>query len=277
MATTPPPHFLCPITRTTLEDPVVAADGHVYSRTSIERWIRQDDMQPTSPMTNLPLANKDLRPVHSLRAAVLEWQAECSRKAAAWSLREWPLLRSAFAVPSSLSLESLRSVTQVPALAVLAVESLSGEWTTLRSAMRACYRVKDDLWERSSLSWRSLENAAAKVGIGRARRVRISRRIDNLEDTLLGSIYKHCCEQGGDQERAWRPCCIPAAHSSRPAGIFASAAALDSVINNIRTFVYPYSRIVALLLCWMYLLLMNFHTQRLIIARLILSRRRLLP
>jgi hypothetical protein len=34
--------FLCPITRKLMEDPVIAADGHTYSRSAIEEWILRD-------------------------------------------------------------------------------------------------------------------------------------------------------------------------------------------------------------------------------------------
>lgn len=49
----------CPITHEKMKDPVVAADGHTYERTAIERWLRYRD---TSPLTNAVLSHKNLTP-----------------------------------------------------------------------------------------------------------------------------------------------------------------------------------------------------------------------
>ena len=55
-----------------LEDPVVCADGYTYSRTAILQWLSGHS---TSPMTNLALSSRELRPNYTLRSAALEWQA----------------------------------------------------------------------------------------------------------------------------------------------------------------------------------------------------------
>ena len=47
-----PRGFLCPITLALIEDPVIAADGHSYSRAAITTWLHDHD---TSPVTNLRL------------------------------------------------------------------------------------------------------------------------------------------------------------------------------------------------------------------------------
>ncbi|CAF1207109.1 unnamed protein product [Rotaria magnacalcarata] len=47
----------CSLTRATVTDPVVAADGFTYERTAIENWLKANDC---SPMTNEKLAHKDL-------------------------------------------------------------------------------------------------------------------------------------------------------------------------------------------------------------------------
>ena len=47
--------ILCPITGMPMNDPVVAADGHTYERTAIERWIQDHD---TSPLTGSTLETK---------------------------------------------------------------------------------------------------------------------------------------------------------------------------------------------------------------------------
>lgn len=67
----PPEEFLCSITTDLLLDPVVAADGHSYSRAGITEWMRRG--RRTSPRTNEPLADERLVPNHTLRAQVLEW------------------------------------------------------------------------------------------------------------------------------------------------------------------------------------------------------------
>merc|ERR1719204_1538603 len=47
-ATDIPKHFLCPITYSLMNDPVVAADGFTYERDAIARWLAKNQ---TSPMT----------------------------------------------------------------------------------------------------------------------------------------------------------------------------------------------------------------------------------
>ena len=41
-------YFLCPITMSTMSDPVVTSDGQTYERTAIEDWLKTHD---TSPLT----------------------------------------------------------------------------------------------------------------------------------------------------------------------------------------------------------------------------------
>lgn len=52
---------LCPIKKTLLRNPVVAADGHSYNPKAINRWLQEHG---TSPMTNLPLSSRSLVPNH---------------------------------------------------------------------------------------------------------------------------------------------------------------------------------------------------------------------
>lgn len=55
----------CPITQSRMEDPVVASDGHTYSRAAIEEWIltcKKSKQPARSPCTNLPLKTKVLTP-----------------------------------------------------------------------------------------------------------------------------------------------------------------------------------------------------------------------
>ncbi len=63
--------FKCPISMAIMNDPVIAADGHSYERTEIERWLQSND---TSPITNLRLAHKNLIPNHALRNAIEQYR-----------------------------------------------------------------------------------------------------------------------------------------------------------------------------------------------------------
>lgn len=49
--------FSCPITCELLFDPVLAADGHTYDRSAIERWLSRHS---TSPKTGQQLDHQQL-------------------------------------------------------------------------------------------------------------------------------------------------------------------------------------------------------------------------
>ena len=51
--------FICPITQDIMFDPVIAADNNRYERHAISTWIASSK-KATSPLTNLPLAHKEL-------------------------------------------------------------------------------------------------------------------------------------------------------------------------------------------------------------------------
>nr|XP_055071753.1 WD repeat, SAM and U-box domain-containing protein 1-like [Misgurnus anguillicaudatus] len=68
-----PNHFLCPITRELMKDPVIAADGYSYERDAIETWIRTPNH--SSPVYNLPLKNTLLIPNRSLKMAIQCYKA----------------------------------------------------------------------------------------------------------------------------------------------------------------------------------------------------------
>ncbi|KAJ0042680.1 hypothetical protein Pint_18050 [Pistacia integerrima] len=68
-----PTHFICPILKDVMREPCVAADGYTYDREAMEEWLQKNDK---SPMTNLPLANKDLLPNYSLLSAIMEWKSK---------------------------------------------------------------------------------------------------------------------------------------------------------------------------------------------------------
>ena len=67
----PPDDFVCPITTEVMSDPVMAADGHAYERTAIERWLAT---KSTSPLTGGELEHSILIPNHNLRRTIREWQ-----------------------------------------------------------------------------------------------------------------------------------------------------------------------------------------------------------
>ena len=67
----PPADFICPITTELMSDPVMAADGHSYERSAIERWLAT---KSTSPMTGEALVQSFLAPNHTLRRMIREWE-----------------------------------------------------------------------------------------------------------------------------------------------------------------------------------------------------------
>ncbi|EOD27759.1 hypothetical protein EMIHUDRAFT_204711 [Emiliania huxleyi CCMP1516] len=72
-----------------MSDPVMAADGHSYERTAIERWLAT---KSTSPLTGGELDHTCIFPNHSLRRMIREWQkaqaVECTELSASPSSRE---------------------------------------------------------------------------------------------------------------------------------------------------------------------------------------------
>jgi hypothetical protein len=86
---------LCHLTLTLMRDPVVAADGYTYDRSSFERWIERERSvgrgragAARSPITNAVLQHLSVVPHHHLRAQILDKVKsgvageECERKAA---------------------------------------------------------------------------------------------------------------------------------------------------------------------------------------------------
>ena len=62
-----PPEFMCPITGEIMREPVTTADGHVFERSAIERWLATHS---TSPMTGMPLEHTKIAPAHSIRQLI---------------------------------------------------------------------------------------------------------------------------------------------------------------------------------------------------------------
>lgn len=60
--------FICSITQAEMEDPVVLErDGYSYDRAAIETWLAQNQ---TSPLTGLPLDNKNIWVNHALKQVI---------------------------------------------------------------------------------------------------------------------------------------------------------------------------------------------------------------
>ena len=75
-----PDEFLCPISQMVMTDPVIADDGHTYERSFILEWLRPGRMR--SPITNLMLPSRTVRPNIALRSTISSWRAEAATRAA---------------------------------------------------------------------------------------------------------------------------------------------------------------------------------------------------
>ena len=64
-----PSSFICHLSLDLMVDPVMTYDNHIYDRAYIEQWLSNHN---TSPITNLPLANKHLTPVLAFKNAIKE-------------------------------------------------------------------------------------------------------------------------------------------------------------------------------------------------------------
>jgi hypothetical protein len=64
-----PEEFVCPISQCLMVDPVFTVDGQVYDRGAIQEWFATftGGRQCTSPLTNLPLRNSELKAHVELR------------------------------------------------------------------------------------------------------------------------------------------------------------------------------------------------------------------
>lgn len=62
-----PDCFICPIGFRVMNDPVICSDGFSYDRVNITDWLGRSSI---SPLTNLPLENRNLIPNRALKAAM---------------------------------------------------------------------------------------------------------------------------------------------------------------------------------------------------------------
>lgn len=70
---TVPEHFLCPISREIMEKPVIAADGHSYELSCIEKWL---ETHIRSPMTGEEMPHKLLIANFNLKSQIEQWVAK---------------------------------------------------------------------------------------------------------------------------------------------------------------------------------------------------------
>ncbi|CAO2840912.1 unnamed protein product [Amaranthus hypochondriacus] len=69
-----PQYFICPISLQIMKDPVTAATGITYDRSSIERWLNASAVtERLCPVTKQPLSNNSLTPNHTLRRLIQGW------------------------------------------------------------------------------------------------------------------------------------------------------------------------------------------------------------
>lgn len=70
--------FVCPLTKTVMQDPVTLENGQTYERSSIERWFLEcsaSGRPPICPMTQKVLESTSLKPSIALRNTIHEWTA----------------------------------------------------------------------------------------------------------------------------------------------------------------------------------------------------------
>ena len=69
--------LMSPMLQDLFQDPVIAADGKTYDRAAISHWFQVGRPEGvSSPMTNLLLDHRELKPDHEMRAKVSRWQKE---------------------------------------------------------------------------------------------------------------------------------------------------------------------------------------------------------
>ncbi|KAI9008506.1 hint-domain-containing protein [Hyaloraphidium curvatum] len=70
----PPLAYVCPLTQTVMNDPVIDPEGNSYERSAIEEWLSRDETGVgTSPVTRRRLAISQLAPNRALKDAIEEW------------------------------------------------------------------------------------------------------------------------------------------------------------------------------------------------------------
>eukprot|EP01052_Picozoa_sp_SAG31_P053704 SAG31_NODE_13905_length_838_cov_1.450609_1_plen_226_part_00 len=122
-----------------MEDPVFATDGHSYERKEIARWLGSG--KRTSPLTNDELPDTVLRPNHSLRSQIAEWQGRSNAQWIATMFGEIGMADEPEEVERKLAafarfVQSSRAVVQPPTLAKLR-GMLAGSPAAVQQSLRA--------------------------------------------------------------------------------------------------------------------------------------------
>ena len=68
-----PDHFLCPISKELMRDPVTIFSGVTYDRKSIEKWFFTYKKK-TCPATMQQVSDFSITPNHTLKRLILSWQ-----------------------------------------------------------------------------------------------------------------------------------------------------------------------------------------------------------
>ncbi|KAL3930998.1 MAG: hypothetical protein SGBAC_011511 [Bacillariaceae sp.] len=71
-AAVPKKHFLCPLTREIMEDPVMTKTGHNFERDALSKWM--DENGEKCPMTKKPLFPSDVVSNANLKWEISQWQ-----------------------------------------------------------------------------------------------------------------------------------------------------------------------------------------------------------
>ena len=96
--------FCCPISLMTMTDPVIAADGFCYDRSSIKKWMRQHDF---SPMSGKPLSSYEVTTNYHLQTwstgahALPTPYSSAGRRPyeGVWAVRRWKMREASAEVP----------------------------------------------------------------------------------------------------------------------------------------------------------------------------------
>jgi hypothetical protein len=67
-----PEEFICPITMSVMNDPVILPSGHSYEREAIEQWVQAHQ---TDPLTMNAVTLEEVRPNRALKTAIERWSA----------------------------------------------------------------------------------------------------------------------------------------------------------------------------------------------------------
>ncbi len=70
-------NFICPFSGQIMTDPVIASDGHSYERNEFTKWLLSHNN--TSPVTKQRLSSATVNPNHTLKKAILSYQAQLEK------------------------------------------------------------------------------------------------------------------------------------------------------------------------------------------------------